>query len=67
SKHLEASRHIFSSQCNQNRHQAKKPMQTLFLQGYLNPNHQPQTKRSFARPKAVAGRPASQSKPKWWS
>ncbi len=34
SKHLEASRHIFSSQCNQNRHQALKPMQTLFLQGY---------------------------------
>ncbi len=35
SKHLEASRHIFSSQCNQNRHQALKPMQTYFLQGYL--------------------------------
>lgn len=32
SKHLEASRHIFSSQCMQNRHLARRPMQTLFLQ-----------------------------------
>lgn len=29
SKHLEASRHIFSSQCMQNRHQARRPMQTF--------------------------------------
>jgi hypothetical protein len=31
-EHLEASRSIFSSQCRQNRHQAIRPMQTLFLQ-----------------------------------
>ena len=29
-KHLETSRSIFSSQCRQNRHQAFRPMQTLF-------------------------------------
>ncbi|MGO4441689.1 hypothetical protein, partial [Rhizobium sp. RAF56] len=28
-KHLEASRSIFSSQCMQNRHQAKMPMQNF--------------------------------------
>src|SRR4029453_2282946 len=41
SKHLEASRHIFSLQCNQNRHQALKPMQTYFLQGYLSVSSTP--------------------------
>ena len=31
-KHLDASRHIFSSQCIQNRHQFLRMMQTFFLQ-----------------------------------
>ncbi len=30
-KHLDASRHIFSSQCIQNRHQSLRTMQTFFF------------------------------------
>jgi len=68
SKHLEASRHIFSSQCNQNRHQAKKPMQTFISPRILFPNLQA-LKRSEAsqgqRPSPVVRRPSPNQK--WWS
>jgi hypothetical protein len=41
-------------------------MQTYFLQGYPTHSFGTPTKQSFARPKAVAGRPAPQFQ-KWWS
>lgn len=55
-KHLDASRHIFSSQCIQNRHQSLRTMQTFFFfKRIFNLPINPPTQAG--RPSAIIGRP----------
>jgi hypothetical protein len=79
-KHLDASRHIFSSQCIQNRHQFLRMMQTFFLQKDIQLTDQ--STHTGQRPSAIIGRPvrSAAAKPRqrqhittpiafrdWWS
>ncbi len=61
SKHLEASRHIFSSQCKQNRHPSHhRDDANLFFSKDIQPTASAlQRSKASQRPKAVAGRPAA--------